>query len=148
MCLNRDEVVDKMVTWGSWQWLNAGYGETLGFSSDAKCSREHLILGACGGGNKIESFNEMPADVAFVDAKLTQLEVDHKLICKLMFVQPVDSRESIKSRTSFAKGVFIHKYKKNNYNFRMAIESLWSVLGAVLDTPKISENHPYLKKSA
>ena len=145
MCLERVEVENLMVTWGNWQWQNAGYGSGLGYSTDGKCAREHLITGACGGGNKVEEFSEMPKDVAFVDANLTQLNADQKLICKLMFVQSAAFNESMKSRTSFAKKIFINKFKKTSHGWRKSSESLWSVLCVVLDKPKIMHNHPYFE---
>ena len=139
-----------MVTWGMWSAeFGNGYGNNGGYSTDGKMDKVHLAIGACGGGNKLEEFKDMPDDVAHTDAMLTKLDTDHRVLCNLMFVHKTNLKEeSMKSRQSFAKRIFMKKYKKTLNEHRIAMNTLWSVLSVVLDKPKISHYHPYHEKNA
>ena len=146
MCLSKVEANNKMVSWGCWHWKNAGYGENLGYTTDGKMHSDHLATGACGGGNKIETFDEMPDDIAETDAKITQLSDEQIQICKWLF--HTDMSESKNSRILYAKTKYANKYEKSFRYFETVMERLWSALIVLLDSPKISEFHPYHKNTA
>ena len=141
MCLTKDQAVDDLVRWGSWHWKNAGYGENLGFSSDGNMHHVHLATAACGGGNKVDYFEEMPADVAYTDAQLTMLGIGHYDLCKLMFLTDFDL--TVKQRIGHARPRYMKKYEKSSNQFKNDIKSCWIAVCTVLDKPKISAFHPY-----
>ena len=147
MCLSRVKIESDLITWGMWSAeFGNGYGNNGGYSTDGKMHCDHLAIGACGGGNKLEQFKEMPVDVAITDAMVSKLDTDHRILCSLMFVHKTSLKEeSIRSRTSFAKRLFIKKYDKSEKQYKTAMSRLWGVLGVVLDTPKIPDFHPYHK---